>query len=252
MLFWLNGDSTTEVPFAAMPAPILGQLANYAGPIAVSPDGAHAWVSIMDGNSKFLSMTQLREGWTSDKPAQADTLPGAGVCFAESLYCLRGAFAQFWQAHGGVDSLGFPITPEITETQRSAAGPVDRVVQYTQRARVQLPSRVQGHPVRSAAWSARQFTRRAAADRRPIPAQARLPCPGTQWFAETQHNLAPPFLAYWTGNGGLDVFGYPRSEQFLEQNHADGKLYTVQYFERNRIEYHPENQGTNTSSNSAC
>jgi hypothetical protein len=75
----------------------------------------------------------------------------------------------------------------------------------------------------------------------PKPASA---APGTQWFEATQHNLAPPFLDYWIGNGGLDVFGYPRSEQFLEQNHADGKLYTVQYFERNRIEYHPENQGT--------
>jgi hypothetical protein len=27
-------------------------------------------------------------------------------------------------------------------------------------------------------------------------------------------------------------------------NAADGKLYLVQYFERNRLEYHPENRGT--------
>jgi hypothetical protein len=32
--------------------------------------------------------------------------------------------------------------------------------------------------------------------------------------------------------------------QCRRQNQANGKLYTVQYFERNRIEYHPENQGT--------
>jgi len=29
-----------------------------------------------------------------------------------------------------------------------------------------------------------------------------------------------------------------------EKNQADGKEYTVQYFERARLEYHPENAGT--------
>ncbi len=244
VLFWLNGDSITEVPFSAMPAPTLGQLANYAGPIAVSPDGAHAWVSIMDGNSKFVRMTQLSEGWTHDKPAQADPLPGAGVCFAESQYCLRGAFAQYWQAHGGVDSLGFPITPEITETQTSAGGPIDRVVQYTQRARLELHPEFKGTPYEvllGLLGNSLAEPRLTEGPFQPKPASA---APGTRWFEATRHNLAPPFLDYWTGNGGLDLFGYPRSEQFLEQNHADGKLYTVQYFERNRIEYHPENQGT--------
>jgi hypothetical protein len=244
LLFWLNGDSITEVPFPAMPAPTLGQLANYAGPIAVSPDGTHAWVSIMDGNSKFVSMTQLREGWTYSKPAQADPLPGAGLCFPESKYCLRGAFAQYWQAHGGVDSLGFPITPEITETQTSVDGPVDRVVQYTQRARLEFHPEFKGTPYEvllGLLGNSLAEPRLTEGPFQPKPASA---APGTQWFAETQHNLAPPFLDYWTQNGGLDVFGYPRSEQFLEQNHADGKLYMVQYFERNRIEYHPENQGT--------
>ncbi len=53
-----------------------------------------------------------------------------------------------------------------------------------------------------------------------------------------------PFLAYWTGHGGLPVFGLPRSEAFDERNAADGKVYKVQYFERNRLEYHPENAGT--------
>jgi hypothetical protein len=42
----------------------------------------------------------------------------------------------------------------------------------------------------------------------------------------------------------LQTFGYPRSEQFEEVNQADGKSYLVQYFERNRIEHHPENAGT--------
>src|SRR5207253_4497042 len=37
-------------------------------------------------------------------------------------------------------------------------------------------------------------------------------------------------------------FGYPISEQFTEQSDTDGRYYTVQYFQRNRFEFHPENQ----------
>jgi hypothetical protein len=76
---------------------------------------------------------------------------------------------------------------------------------------------------------------------RPAPPSAD---PVSRWFEPTQHNLRPPFLDYWRNNGGLQTFGYPRSEQFEEQNQADAKTYLVQYFERNRIEHHPENRGT--------
>jgi hypothetical protein len=49
---------------------------------------------------------------------------------------------------------------------------------------------------------------------------------------------------YWERNGGVPVFGYPLSEGFEERSATDGKVYLVQYFERNRLEYHPENRGT--------
>ena len=244
VLFWLNGDSITEIPFDQMPAPERGKAANYAGPLAISPDGAHAWLSISNGDSKFLKMVELKEGWTHDNPAQTDPLPGAGICFAETQYCLRGAFAQYWQAHGGLDSLGFPITPEITETQTADSGTTQRVVQYTQRARLELHPEFKGtqyEVLLGLLGNSLAEPRLNEGPFRPKPASA---APGTQWFAETQHNLAPPLLTYWTQNGGIDVFGYPRSEQFNEQNQADGKTYLVQYFERNRIEHHLENKGT--------
>jgi type VII secretion-associated serine protease mycosin len=69
------------------------------------------------------------------------------------------------------------------------------------------------------------------------PAQPRA---GAQFFAETQHNLGGAFLAYWQRHGGLPVFGFPISEEFVEKG-EDGREYTVQYFERHRFEYHPEN-----------
>lgn len=62
------------------------------------------------------------------------------------------------------------------------------------------------------------------------------------WFAETQHTLRngpAPFRDFWLNNGGLEVFGYPLSEQFQEVNSQDGQTYWVQYFERQRMEWHP-------------
>jgi thermitase len=60
------------------------------------------------------------------------------------------------------------------------------------------------------------------------------------FFPETQHNLGGAFLAFWQRHGGLPVFGFPISEEFVERG-EDGRDYTVQYFERHRFEYHPEN-----------
>jgi hypothetical protein len=52
------------------------------------------------------------------------------------------------------------------------------------------------------------------------------------------------FLRFWQQTGGLEVYGYPISEEVTEVSPTDGRLYTVQYFERNRFEYHPEHAGT--------
>jgi hypothetical protein len=40
------------------------------------------------------------------------------------------------------------------------------------------------------------------------------------------------------------VHGYPITEQYAEVNPINGKTYTVQYFERSRMELHPENAGS--------
>ncbi|HEX5502676.1 MAG TPA: hypothetical protein VFW96_08640 [Thermomicrobiales bacterium] len=61
-----------------------------------------------------------------------------------------------------------------------------------------------------------------------------------QCFAQTGYCVAGRFLDYWTAHGGLAINGYPLSDEFTETL-EDGKPYTVQYFERVRMEYHPEN-----------
>jgi hypothetical protein len=67
-----------------------------------------------------------------------------------------------------------------------------------------------------------------------LPGNARAQAP-SQYFPETGHTVSGRFLEYWRDNGGLAVFGYPLSEQIVEGG------FTVQYFERQRFELHPEN-----------
>jgi hypothetical protein len=60
-------------------------------------------------------------------------------------------------------------------------------------------------------------------------------------FDVTGRCVRAAFYQYWQGHGGLAQLGYPISDEFAEVSPTDGKTYTVQYFERARFEYHPEN-----------
>jgi hypothetical protein len=71
-----------------------------------------------------------------------------------------------------------------------------------------------------------------------------VPIPGdlnddrVQYFNATGQELRDPFLEYWEENGGLAMFGYPKTRVF------DVRGRKVQYFERARFEYWPEHVGT--------
>jgi hypothetical protein len=70
------------------------------------------------------------------------------------------------------------------------------------------------------------------------------------WFEETKHTVGDSSAGgraiadYWNRMGGLPQFGYPISQPFRERSREDGKEYLVQYFQRQRFEYHPEHRGT--------
>lgn len=59
-----------------------------------------------------------------------------------------------------------------------------------------------------------------------------------QYFSETGHNVSPTFLPFLQSRGGVARFGFPRTDEMVE----DGLL--VQYFQRARLEYHPEFKNT--------
>ena len=238
VLVRLSGDTATDVApaDAAFTSTDVGVDA-----IALTPDGGQTWAGTRNADS-VGSLATFHEPFSNPNvaPSLPPPMPGSGLCFAEVAYCLRGQFLSFWQDHGSIDQLGLPITTEMSED----IGGTTYTVQYTERTRLEYHPEYKGaagEVLLGLLGNSIADSRQSEAPFQPKPASA---APGTQWFEATRHNLAPPFLDFWNANKGLSVFGYPRSEKFNEQNQADGKTYLVQYFERNRIEYHPENQGT--------
>lgn len=71
---------------------------------------------------------------------------------------------------------------------------------------------------------------------RPARAQS-----GELCFQETGLCIDARFAAYWQQNGGLQVFGYPTSRPFYALNADTGRFHLMQWFERNRLEWHPDN-----------
>ena len=62
---------------------------------------------------------------------------------------------------------------------------------------------------------------------------------GQQCFAQTGLCIAGRIGQFWQENGGMEVFGYPTSDQHQEV--IENRPVQVQWFERNRLELHPEN-----------
>lgn len=62
---------------------------------------------------------------------------------------------------------------------------------------------------------------------------------GQRCFSETGFCIEGRIREFWEQNGGLTVFGLPVAPQQLET--IDGRQLQVQWFQRNRLELHPEN-----------
>lgn len=142
---------------------------------------------------------------------------------------------QFFDANGGLEVFGLPLT----EVFMDASG---LEVQYFERARFEL------HPTEPVA-SRLSLTRIGSilTEGRTEPEFNWLvasPNPERDFYPESGHTLGGAFRWFWQSHGGLSVFGYPISEEFNEWDEASGQTYLVQYFERARFEYHPENVGT--------
>jgi hypothetical protein len=155
-------------------------------------------------------------------------------CFQETGYCVAGPILDYWERNGGLPVFGYPISEQRIE---AVEGSWHGRLQWFER------DRLEDHGLDGvlAGRLGDRFLQLQGIDWQQLPGDTAI-TPGCRFFRETQFNLCQPFLGYWERNGGLARFGYPITR--MRQERLEGGEYTVQYFERRRMEYHPENAGT--------
>jgi L,D-transpeptidase catalytic domain len=138
----------------------------------------------------------------------------------------RTGFLSFWRRNGGKLLFGYPITGEFFER--------GQIVQYFERARFEYhPEHYGTNQQVMLSLLGTELFRNRSFPTGSVDA-------GERYFPETRHTLSGRFRRYWEKRGGLVIFGFPISEPFEEISPSDGQVRVTQYFERARLEYHPE------------
>jgi hypothetical protein len=155
--------------------------------------------------------------------ASSSAPPPAARYFPETGHSVRDPFLSFFEAHGGLDLFGYPITEPFEQD--------GRMVQFFQRARLELhpenPSRYLVEPTLLGDLLGRRTP--------PLPA-SRVPAsaaPQQRYYGETGHSISFAFLKFFDEHGSIDTLGYPINEPFVEE----GLL--VQDFQRARLIWQP-------------
>ncbi len=157
--------------------------------------------------------------------AQAPIPAGASsLYFPATGHSIGGAFLGFYNANGGLRVFGLPLTDELTEGGMT--------VQYFERQRFEYHREAAGTPFEvqlSLLGDNAAQGKPALSPVTPFNSSSNL-----AYIPQTSHSVSGVFLNYWQKNGTVRVLGYPVSEPTNE----NGLI--VQYFERARMEYHPE------------
>jgi hypothetical protein len=170
---------------------------------------------------------------------QSPKIPGSGSrLFNQTGKTVSGIFLDYWNSHGAVTQLGYPISDLIQE--QSDLDGKTYTVQYFERAIFEYhPENRSPYDVLLSQLGSFQYKQKypnGAPDQQPNTSE------GSVLFQQTGKRVGGKFLDYWTAHGGVIQLGYPISDEFVEQSDQDGKQYLVQYFERAVLELHPENQ----------
>jgi hypothetical protein len=176
------------------------------------------------GNTQLPNRDQLADAGRPDPGAKPAVCSPPGAAQQVSL-----TFRDYYQQYGGIDTFGRPISQELLVNGRP--------IQWFERARLEYwPQNAPGYTIQGGLIGV-LFTSKITFPK-PAPFVSR---PGARYFTETGHSLSEPFLSFWEQHD-FAVFGYPISEVLLERLPQDGpqETHRVQYFERARLEYYPE------------
>jgi hypothetical protein len=168
----------------------------------------------------------------TDPVSEADARAAKLYYFSQTQQTIAPEFAEYWIEKGGLEQFGYPIS-RPTEINGVLS-------QFFQRAVFEYHPELKGT---GSEVLLRLIGLELVKGRFFQPVKADSIQAGSVYFPQTGHTLSKQFLAYWQKTGGLAVYGYPISEEVSEKA-PDGRSYTVQYFERNRFELHPEAAGT--------
>jgi photosystem II stability/assembly factor-like uncharacterized protein len=233
------GDQVTALTFdPARPGRVVAGTAS--GAAYLSDDGGATWSS---AGTPFAAPPNLANPYKLPQtvalvaaapplptyPVPAPTgAPAPGTrYFPQTHHLVSDAFLSFYQANGGIQIFGLPLSEVFTEAGQQ--------VQYFERVRlVNDHGHVSITPLGAQLTAGRHFP--------PLPGPGGA---GSRWFPDTKHTLSGLFLAFWQAHRGSVLFGSPISQPLYEQNgDGTGRTYLVQYCQNVRLEYHPEAAGT--------
>jgi hypothetical protein len=148
------------------------------------------------------------------------------VYFDTTGHYVEGIFLEFWRDHGGIQTFGYPLTPELEQDGLT--------VQYFERHIMEHhPDNPDEYQVLLRRLGVEARNERNLTDRWPFePHEEEV---ADRFFPATQQNISHRFFEYWEDNGGLRIFGYPISTQFRHYGTR------VQFTERAIFEHHPDN-----------
>lgn len=192
----------------------------------------------------FLFMCGLIIGLA---PGRAQAQTTGELCFAETGYCISGRIREYWEAQGGLRVFGYPIGPQMQSTIEGKS----LTLQNFERNRLELhPQNARPYDVLLGRLGADRIVQ-SGRDWFAFPKSAGAE--GCRSFDQTGHAVCSRFWQVWRSYGleidgvtgiseseSLALFGLPLSGVITERL-SDGKEYQVQWFERARFEYHPQN-----------
>lgn len=155
--------------------------------------------------------------------AQSDT----PYYFPETGHNLQGSFRVFWERNGGLATFGYPLTEAYSSDSNG------RTIQYFERARFEMPG--SGGTVELGKLGLEFVGGRTFPKSAPIPTTA-----DQRYIPETQQIIQYGFKEIWETRGAEMIFGFPISNEFDEPLTEGGAWHTVQYFERARFEFWPD------------
>ncbi len=178
---------------------------------------------------------------------------GRAEYFPQTDHYVPTPLKELWRRAGGESIFGLPLTEAFADKLASdgtATGPGARIVQYFERARFEyFPARLHepdfGHYSHLLKYfyivdfgSLGQELGGPALQSSPKIDRLQPDSSSYQYFPATGHDVQGAFLAFWNDHYGQKLFGNPISQPLTENG------LNVQYFERVKLEYHPEAKGT--------